>query len=125
MISVDSKLFYGAELGKLSDVLAQCRAFLPLPSREPDNLVDEVGWINTQLADGLFLEVTYPIRDCPESEMIAHINLIDDDKESWNMHEIANILLVSAYDNYKKFLSDMSMEYKEPVFYTRHYVYST
>jgi hypothetical protein len=122
MISADSKLFYGVELGKLPDVIKAYSNFINQPPRKPNDLVDFIGYINTQLPDGVFLEVTYPIRNCPESEMIAHLTLLDGD-ENISSYQMIDILTTSNYCEYYKFLTDIGFEWVEPKFYTRHYIY--
>ncbi len=123
MNDIDSKLFYGSELGSLPDILIACRKFIPYPHRKPTDLVDEVEWINTQLPDGLFLEITYPVRDCSEHQMVAHATMLDYSEEI-QQKEMEDVLLYSNCEAYADFLKNLGLTHRDPVFYTRHYVYT-
>jgi hypothetical protein len=118
----DSKLFYGMELGNLTDILLACRKFTAIPPHPPRSFIEEVDWINTQLPEGVFLEVTYPCRQCPESEMIAHVNLFDN-YISLSKQEMYEAIRAVNYAGYGWVIGNLGLTYKEPMFYTRHYVY--
>lgn len=122
-MNYDSKLFFGAELGKLEEVLNKLNNLYPNPPRKPDNLFDNVNWINTQLPDGVFLEVVYPRLDCEPEEMVAHLSLLDED-ENLSVEDMREIIKNSNYMGYSYILGKLNIEFKEPLFYTKYYVYN-
>ena len=123
MIQCESKLFYGMELGSLVDILALFKCIVEKPPHQPVDNIDYIGWINTQIPDGVYLEVTYPYRDCDEKDMVAHLTLIDEDEIS--KRGMKKIIKNSNLIGYGYILGQLDIDFQDPIFYTRHYVYFT
>jgi hypothetical protein len=49
--------FYGIELGNVREIVEQLRTFIPLPPYKPQGDIDYLGWVNTQIANHLLLDV--------------------------------------------------------------------
>jgi hypothetical protein len=125
MIQYDSKLFYGTELGPLTDIIKRLDTIIPKPPHKPIDNIDAIGWINTQLPKGIFLETMYPYRDCDPNEMVAHLNLLDDSRDdSITYKNMKKLLKRANYTGYANILGRLGMDYKEPVFYIQTYVYN-
>jgi hypothetical protein len=125
MKQIDSKLFCGIELGQATEIINKMWDFIerpPINNVDTKNLLNIVEWINTRLPDGVFLEITYPIYGCEQEDMIAHLNLLDND-EDIDVDEMIRILDSINYGGYKKVLRELNMPYKSPVLYTRYYIY--
>lgn len=123
MNAYDSKLFYGIELGKLEDVLGMFNdCYMEYPPHKPHDMIDEVGWINTQLPEGVYLEVTYPKRSCEDNEMIAHLTLLDND-DNITAKEMRKFLKNVNVSQYGYVLGMLGLQYQEPTFYTKYYIY--
>jgi len=123
MQQYDSKLFFGKELGPLSEVISKIVGFIDAPPREPTDIIDMVEYINTQLPANIFLEATYPCRDCKPDEMIAHLTLLDHSDDKMSADSILHIIQFANYIGYANVLGQLKLNYDEPQFYTRHYVY--
>lgn len=124
MTQYDTKLFYGTELGPLPDIIQKFNNILPTPPRVPNDAIDTIGWMNTQLPEGVFLDATYPYRDCDPKKMVAHLNLLSGDEgNSITYKKMKKILKKSNYTDYANILGKLGMDYQEPTFYTQIYVY--
>ena len=122
---LDSKLFYGCELGDALDVmpLLTCvfGSFETEEGPEP-SVIDLTEWLNTQLPEGLFLEVSYPQLPCDDKDMFLHLNMLEYD-EPISSAEMADTLSNAKYDHYSYLLGRLNLEYKPPTFYTLSYKY--
>lgn len=118
----DSKLFYGKELGTFEEIVPNLMKLIDEPPRKCTNVIDQVNWINTQLPEGLWLEVTYPRYSCPVSEMKVHFSLLEDG-DIVSMKDMKKVLRNANYVGYGYYLGKLDLEYTEPVFYTRYYIY--
>lgn len=122
-MQVDSKLFFGAQLGTFETVVPKLLSLFDKPPREYLNHIDQVNWLNTQLPKGLWLEVTYPHFSCPVSEMQVHFNLIDDDNQ-FTPKEMKKIIKNANYSGYSYYMGKLNINYTEPMFYTKYYIYN-
>lgn len=121
-IVFDSKLFYGRELGSVEEIVPQLMYMIESPPRACINWIDQVNWINTQLPKGLWVEVTYPNYSCDPSEMKVHFSLLEDGK-NMTAKQMKKVIQKANYSAYGYYLGKLSIEYSEPVFYTKHYIY--
>ncbi len=117
----DSKLFYGTELGQLTSILSLFD-FIPSPPKKPNDIIEQVGWINKNLPGNVFVEVTYPQLNCDSDDMVAHLNLLDDVDE-FDAEDMDNFLRTASIGEYGYVLGMLRFDYVAPVFYTRHYIY--
>lgn len=122
MQQYDSKLFCGMKLGYINDIVGKLNTFILPPPHPPVDLVDHLGWINTQIPDNLYLDVSYPYRDCDPSQMEVHLTLLDND-DTFSLETMRDFLKTLNLIGYEFILEKLGIEYKEPVFYTEYYVY--
>jgi len=120
-LNIDSKLFFGTTLGRASPIVEHLSKYYNLKTRT--DLIDKVNQINTHLPKGVWLEITYPIRDCEESDMIAHLSLLDDN-DSFSPKQIKKAIRKANYGQYGYVLSVLDLPYTKPKFYTEHYIYN-
>lgn len=121
MVSVDSKLFFGTELGSALPVVDRLVTYYDIP--RDSSLIDKVNGINTHLPKGVWLEITYPVRECEESEMNAHLSLLDD-HDSFTPKQLKKTIKKANYGEYGYILSVLDVPYSKPLFYTCHYIYN-
>lgn len=116
---MDSKLFFGSEIGCITYVIPLLRKHYPHST---------LGWeyiryVNTQLPKGVFLDIWYPHITCPESEMRVHLNIMDDRFE-YSAKEMKKILKRANIEGYAYVLGLLRLPYQKPTIYTKHYNYN-
>ncbi len=115
---MDSKLFFGTELGCMTEIIPRLKVFYPHNSTGWEYLT----WVNTKIPMGLYLDVWYPHFHCPEDEMKVHLNLLEDRFE-YTVRFMNKLFENANYAEYAHLLGLLELPYKKPVLYTKHYKY--
>jgi hypothetical protein len=109
----DTKIFYGCELGQLTSITGLFSRVFKYPRSNLDNF-DKIEWLNTQLPEGVYLDISYSYRDDEEDNMKVHLSMIDDydvDTDDCNI------------DGYTEVLKMLEKPFTEPKQYTLSYYY--
>ncbi len=115
---LDSKLFYGQEIGSLEEWTPRLKEYYPHSAEG----IPYIEWLNTQIPRRLYLEVSYPTLSCHPSEMRLHLSMIED-KDEYHPQYLQKRIQNANYVGYGYLLGLLGVEQRKPRFYTQPYLY--
>jgi hypothetical protein len=111
----DAKLFYGCKIGQGPEILSKLREFFPMKGEF--DLYKYISYLNTQIPDDIYVDVSYPLNGCDIEKISFHLNMIS--KDVLSITEVNNL----PRNGYNYMLNLLELEPLCPMIYIEEYKY--